>query len=122
MRSLGLLLFVCALSLFAQSPQSASPEDPEVARARIEVDRVRALVETGTTPRAQLQKAEDALADASDAAAIRQSVYAKDLTEDQADALVAAADRRFERRKKAFDEAKNLVDAGVMPAAETGSA
>ncbi len=105
------MLFVCALALAAQVP-----EDPEIARARIELNRIRALVETGALPRAQLQKAEESVADATDAAAIRKSIYSSDLTEDQGDQLVAAATRRFERRKKAFDDAKKLVDAGAMPA------
>jgi len=111
MRSSGFLLLACAIVLAAQAL-----EDPEVARAKIELSRIRALVETGVLPRAQLQKAEDAVADAADAAAIRQSIYSQDLTEDQAKDLVAAANRRFERRQKAFDDAKRLVDAGAMPA------
>lgn len=115
MRVLGLLLFAFALYGFAQAP-GGSPEDPEVARARIELNRVRALVETGTLPRAQLQKAQDAVDDASDAIAIRKSIYAQDLTEDQANELIAAANRRFDRRKKALDDAQKLVDVGVMPA------
>jgi hypothetical protein len=105
------MLFVCALILAAQTP-----EDPEIARARIELDRVRALVETGALPRAKLQMAEDKVVDATDDVAIRKSIYSQDLTEEQANELVAAANRRFERRKKAFDDAKKLVDVGAMPA------
>ena len=110
MRSPGLLLLICATAVLAQLSV-----DPEVARAQIELNRVRAMVETGAYPRAQIQKAEQAVADAQDAATIRKSIYNQDLTTDQADDLVAAANRRFERRKKAFDDAKKLVDAGVMP-------
>lgn len=111
MRSLGLTLLVCACLLAAQTP-----EDPEVARARLDLNRVRALVETGALPRAQLQKAQDAVDDAIDAVAIRTSIYSQDLTEDQAKQLVAAANRRFERREKAFENARKLVEAGAMPA------
>jgi multidrug resistance efflux pump len=111
MRSLGLTLLACSFVLAAQAP-----DDPEIARARIDLNRVRALVESGVLPRAQLQKAEDAIADATDAVAIRKSIYSQDLTEDQANELVAAANRRFERRKKAFDDAKKLVDVGAAPA------
>src|SRR5579884_2755746 len=110
MRSSGLLLLVCAFVLGAQTP-----EDPEVARAKIELSRVRAMVETGAYPRAQLDKAEEAVADATDASIIRHSIYSQDLTEDQADALVAAANRRLDRRRKAFDDEKKLVDMGVAP-------
>jgi hypothetical protein len=111
MRRSGLILLVCATAALAQT----SP-DPEVARAQIELSRVRAMVETGAFPRSQLQKAEAAVEDAQDAATVRKSIYNQDLTEDQANELVAAATRRFERRKKAFDDAKKLVDAGAMPA------
>lgn len=111
MRSLGLALLACSFILAAQTP-----EDPEIARARIDLNRIRALVESGVLPRVQLQKAEDAVADATDAVAIRKSIYSQDMTEDQANELVAAANRRFERRKKAFDDAKKLVDVGAAPA------
>jgi hypothetical protein len=111
MRCTGLLLFLSASALFAQTST-----DPEVARAQIELNRVKVMVETGAMPRAQVQKAEQAVADAEDAAIIRQSIYRQDLTEDQANDLVAAAGRRFERRQKAFEEAKKLVDGGIMPA------
>jgi hypothetical protein len=110
MRSLGLTFLVCSFTLAAQIP-----EDPEIARAKIDLNRIRVLVETGVLPRAQLQKAEDSIADATDSVVIRMSIYSQDLTEDQANELVAAANRRFERRKKAYDDAKKLVDAGAMP-------
>jgi hypothetical protein len=84
-----------------------------VLRAKIERDRIAAMVDTGAVPRVQLTKAEAALADAEDAATIKRTSYSQDLTEAQADELVAAAGRRFDRRKEAFDEAKKLVEAGV---------
>src|SRR5215472_9003857 len=96
---------------------SAQPgEDLEVARAKMELNRVRPLVEAGVLARAQLQKAEDAVADAIDGTDIRKSIYLPDLTEEQAEQLVAAANRRFERRKTAFEKAKIQVDAGIAPA------
>jgi hypothetical protein len=120
MRCAGLILLacaalVCATLVCATRVLAQTSIDPEVARAQIELNRIRAMVATGAMPRVQLQKAEAAVADAQDAATIRKSIYNQDLTQDQADDLVAAAARRFERRKKAFDEAKNLVDLGVMP-------
>jgi hypothetical protein len=91
-------------------------EDREVAHAKMELNRVRTLVEAGVLARVQLQKAEDAVADATDGADIRKSIFSPDLTEEQAEQLVAAANRRFERRKSAVEEAKTRVDAGVAPA------
>ena len=110
MRCAALMLFVCAATGLAQTA-----EDPEVARAQMELDRIRVLVQTGALPRGQLIKAEETLSDANDSATIRKSIFSQDLTEDQADDLVAAANRRFERRKKAYDDAKKLVDMGAMP-------
>lgn len=102
-----LVVFLCAGVAFAQG------DDPEVTRAKAGIERLRGLVAAGAAPRAQLEKAEDSLADAQDAAFLRKTVYGQDLTEDQADEVIAAANRRFERRKKAFDDARKLVDLGV---------
>jgi hypothetical protein len=104
----GLAVLLCVIPAFAQSD-----DDPEVARAKAGIERLRTLVDAGALPRVQLEKAEDALADARDAAFLRKTLYGQDLTAEQSDEMIAAAARRFERRKKAFDEAKKLVDAGV---------
>lgn len=110
MRFLYALIFSGAISfLLGQSPT----EDSEVLRAKGELERVRSMVQTGAVPRAQLQKAEAAVADAQDAAIIRKTIYSQELTEADAAALVDAASRRFERRKQAYDDAKKLVDAGI---------
>src|ERR1019366_8103444 len=81
-------------------------DDPEVAAARAERAKVRALVEAGAAPRAQLAKAEEALADAADAALLRKTAYGQDLTVEQVDDMIAAADRRFDRRQKALDDGR----------------
>jgi hypothetical protein len=105
-----LLPLVCALCLYAQNT-----EDPEITRARAEIERLRRLVDAGAIPRMQLEKAETAMADAQDAAFLRKTIYGQDLTPEQADEMIAAAERRFDRRKQAFDEARKLVEAGVQP-------
>jgi hypothetical protein len=74
---------------------------------------MRALVAAGALPRNQLEKAEDQMADAQDAALLRKTIYGTDLTAEQADEMIAAAGRRLERREKAFDDARKLVDSGV---------
>jgi hypothetical protein len=106
---LALTLVVSAAALLAQS----GGEDPEVVRARAGIDRLRALVEAGAAPSAQLARAEQALGDAEDAAYLRKTLYGFDLTEDQADAMIAAASRRLDRRKAQFAEAQALVKEGV---------
>jgi hypothetical protein len=102
-----LAVFVCGACLFAQS------EDPAISQAKASIEKLRTLVQAGAVPRAQLEKAEDQLADAEDVAYLRRSLYGQELTEDQSDEMIAAANRRLDRRKKAFEDAKKLVDAGV---------
>lgn len=96
-------------------------EDPEVVRARMEVTRVQSLVETKMLPPVQLEKAKAALADAEDGAMLHKNISQQDLTEDQADDMVAASYRRFERRKQAFDDAKKLIEAGAAPQLSLGT-
>jgi len=103
------LLFLLAATLAC----AQNDVDPEVAHVQAEVARVRALVDIGAVPRMQLQKAEAAMADAQDAAILRKTLYGKDLTEAQSDDMLAAANRRLERRKREYEEAKKLVDAGA---------
>jgi len=112
----GTLLLVCAVSVFAQTV-----EDPEVIRARAGIARLRSLVEAGAAPRMELQKAEDHLADAEDAAFLRKTLYGQDLTAEQSEEMIAAAYRRFDRRKKAFDEARRLVDMGAAAELSLGT-
>ncbi|HXK07393.1 MAG TPA: hypothetical protein VMS37_33670, partial [Verrucomicrobiae bacterium] len=104
----GVVLLVCASCVFAQS---ADP--PEVARAKAEVEKLRALVQTGAIARAQLEKAEAAVADAEDAATLRRTLYGTELTEEQAGEMLAAAQRRVDRRRQAYEDGKKLVDNGV---------
>jgi hypothetical protein len=112
----GLVLFVCAGAVGAQTNDA-----PEVARAQAEVVKLRALVEAGVAPRVQLEKAEEAMADAQDAAILRRTVYGQDLTAEQTDEMMAAASRRFDRRRKALDEAKRLVEAGAASQLSLGA-
>ena len=104
---------VCACTSFAQ----VGTGDPVISQAKARLEQVQKLVDAGAAPRAQLAQAQDAVADAEDDAVLRGTVYGQDLTEAQLDVMINAADRRYERRKKAFDETEQLVDAGVAPQA-----
>ena len=104
------LLFLCAITLSAQTP-----EDPAVARAKTELAKIHSLVAMGALPRVQEQKAEQALAAAEDDALIRKYLFQTDLTEDQANDLTAAASRQLGRKKAAFDLAAQQVKTGVAP-------
>jgi hypothetical protein len=110
MRILGLTGLVCAVCLCAVAQDS-----PEVSRAKAEVERLRALVAAGAAPRNQLERAEEQIADAEDAAFLRKTLYGSDLTAEQADEMIAAAARRVERRQKVFESQEKLVKAQVAP-------
>jgi hypothetical protein len=111
MRIPGLTALVCAVCLGASAQDS-----PEVSRAKAEVERLRTLVAAGAAPRNQLDRAEERIADAEDAAFLRRTLYGADLTAEQADEMIAAAARRVERRQKALDAQDKLVKAQVAPA------
>src|SRR5215831_12213840 len=104
----GLILLVCVSCLYAQTEES-----PEVVRAKAGIEKLRALVEAGVVPKAQLDKAESGIADAEDAALLRKTLYGADLTDDQAGEMLAAAQRRVDRRRQSYEEGKKLVDNGV---------
>lgn len=101
-----------------QAPVSSAPalEDPDVLRARLAIQRLRALVEAGAIPRVQLEQAEDALGDAKDMAVLRATMYTNDLTEEQTGEMVAAAQRRLDRRQKRLDRVRGLIDSGIAAA------
>ena len=107
---------VCAGSIFAQVP-----EDTDVARAQAGIVKLRQLVDAGAAPRAELEQAEAALADAQDFAFLRQTLYGAELTESELEAMLAAAGRRLERRQQALDRARKLVDAGVASQTSLGT-
>jgi len=102
----------------AQSPGATAAEDPDVIRAKAGIERLRALVEAGALPRMQLERAEEGLADARDMAVLRRTMYSRDLTEEQADEMLAAAQRRSERRQKQLERARGMVAAGVSASGE----
>ena len=108
-------LLLCAS---AQSAGQHDAEDPDVARARINIEKIRAMVEAGALPRAQLERAEDALGDAQDMAVLRKTMYSQDLTEELAGEMLAAAQRRLDRRGKQLEKTRLLVEAGVAAPAE----
>lgn len=89
-------------------------EDPSVLRARLEVDKIRIMVENGTLPRIKLEKAEQDFLDKQDEALITRALYGKDITSEQATETVAAAQRRLERRKKTAEEEEKLLSGGVI--------
>ncbi len=86
-------------------------------RASEELEKVRALVAVGASPRAGLESAERALTEAQDDVIVAHTLYGKigvaDLTEEQAGDMVAAARRQVEREKLRLEAVRKLVDEGV---------
>jgi hypothetical protein len=96
-------------------------DSPEFADAKAGIEKLKTLAAAGAIPRMQVERAEQQLADAEDAAVLRRTLYGQDLTAEQSDEMVAAAERRLARREKGLDEAKGLVEAGAASPASLGT-
>jgi hypothetical protein len=88
-------------------------DSPALAAAREKVKRLQVLVQAGAAAPAQLAQAQEEVADAEDDALVSAGFRNGDLTEDQADAMAAAANRRLERRERAYEKTKKLVEDGL---------
>lgn len=110
------LVAVLAGVLSAQAPR---PTPAEVVQGPVDPARVETLVEAGAQPRASLERAAQERQDAEDARFLERTLYGnlaiEELTEEQAESMVAAATRRFERRQARVNEAKRLVEEGALP-------
>src|SRR5258708_36173199 len=106
----AVLCLACAVWVCAQTPG-----DREFSRAQSNIEELRKQVEAGVTPRAKLEQAEQALADARDAELLSRTLYGKDLTEEQSAEMEMAALRRLDRRKAAVAKLQEIVDAGALP-------
>ena len=85
---------------------------------RMEVERLRAMAESGAIPRARLDQAQAELADAEDNMILRRTLYGtvriEDFTKDQSDVMVTAAERLVKRQEERYENAQKLVAEGVM--------
>jgi multidrug resistance efflux pump len=45
---------------------------------------------------------------------LRRTMYGQDITEEQAGEMVAAAQRRLDRRQKRLDRVRGLIDSGIV--------
>ena len=96
-----------------------------VDRARNEVARIEALVAEGTLPQSSLDEAKAKLADAEDQEILFETLYgelsAENMTQDQADQMLAAAQRRVDRQQKIVAERQTLLESCVMARSELAS-
>jgi hypothetical protein len=93
-----------------------------VDRAETEVTRIRALVDQGTLSKSELKQAETRLADAQDQAVLSGTLYGQlrleDMTPEQADAMLAAAQRRVDHQAEIVENRRKLLDTGILARAE----
>jgi len=109
----ALAVLVCTGLVCAQtfvSPLRGTPANS--------IERLRELVDAGAIPRVELEKAEAASVDAEDEEFLRTTLYGKDLTEQEADEMIAVTERRMDRKQAALDKRKSLVDQGVASRSE----
>jgi len=85
---------------------------------RLEVERLKGMAAAGAIPRARLEQAQAELADAEDNMVLRRRLYGtvrvEDFTKEQADEMVAAAQRLVDRQNDRLEKSKELVDEGVL--------
>ncbi len=116
MRYSKLLAVLCLLGscAFGQLPD-VSPAPGQ----KLELDKIRELVAAGALPRNRLVEAEEALADAHDSAILKRTLYGaltvEELTEDQCQEMVEAAQRQYDRQLKVVERSKKLVEVGARP-------
>jgi hypothetical protein len=125
----ALCALLCPVMLWAQfqGPPAPAPapeplqvlESKEIDLAKAEIDRIADLVASGALPRNRLEEAEEKLADAQDDAILAHTLYGElpvqNLSEQMADEMVAAAQRRLEREINRIAASQKLVNEGVLP-------
>lgn len=110
------------LGLFCVALAFADDESPTLQRARQEFQRIKALVDAGAAPPVKLIEAQTELDDAVDQAALERTLYGRiaveDLSERQADEMLAAATRRVDRQRTRLERQRKLIDEGVVARAD----
>ena len=85
---------------------------------QMEVDRLRAMAETGAIPRARLDQAQAELADAQDNAILRRTLYGspriEDFTKEETELMLIAAQRLVDRQKERYERTRQLVEEGIV--------
>lgn len=114
-----------ALSLGAQVPaDTLSAQINETAAtnsirlAKDQLLRISSLVGMGALPRIRLEQAQRDLDDAQDEVILENTLYGKlplsSITEETANEMIAAAQRRVDRQQQRINDANKLVDEGII--------
>jgi len=110
---------LCALPGVVRAAQvTVDPNDSAIVRARANLENVERLVVSGVLPRLRLDQAKENLEDAQDIAVLHQTLYGKELTVDQADEMISAAQRRVDRKRRALAEMQKLLNQGIISKVE----
>lgn len=92
-------------------------QSKEIDLAKAEIERISDLVKAGALPRVRLEEAEEKLADAQDDLILARTLYGElpvqNLSEQMAEDMVEAAQRRVERQIAKLQKAQGLVDQGI---------
>lgn len=119
LRASALSVFLSVLAFHGQGAQvTVDPNDSAIVRAQANLENVEKLVISGVLPRLRLDQAKENLEDAHDIAILHQTLYGKELTIDQADEMISAAQRRVDRKTHAQDEMQKLLNQGIISKAE----
>jgi hypothetical protein len=91
---------------------AAAADSPQLAALRQKVKTLQALVDEGAAPRSRLIEAQEEIADAEDDALVMAGLRNPELTEAEAEDMLAAAKRRVERHEQALEKGRQAVAAG----------
>lgn len=110
---------VLTISVFALAAQTIpGAGNVAIQAAEDQVQRIASLVNAGALPRLRLEQARRDLADAQDEVVLDRTLYGRvpvqSLTEETANLMVAAAQRRVDRQQQHIADANKLVDEGIM--------
>lgn len=115
--------FLSCFVLFAALPAFAESTADQLANQQLnlanrETERISSLVEAGALPRTRLAQAQDELADLQDQLVLQRTLFGastvQNLTEQQAQEMVAAAQRRIDREKTRIADTQSLIEAGII--------
>ena len=110
-------ILICVSALAAGAGFEGGSID--VSQAKIELERVQRMVMAGALPRKALEEAQAGLIEAKDRGTIQATLFSKDglqsLTDEQAQQMMAAAERQVKRAQERVAAAKKRVDEGVAP-------
>jgi hypothetical protein len=105
-------------AVLARSSSTGAVASAEVERAKADVQRIERLVADGTLPRVKLDEARAHLADAEDQAVLTRTLYGlrteSSISEEEANEMLAAAQRRVDRAQAFFNERQNLLASGAI--------